>query len=111
MSFSAQYLLTEVARGLDAINCETTATLLPNGDFDLHSPTEGSAKFVLSIRIQIECSTFRHRMMPPTGPFGGIPRVAIVIARLIVEEQDHGLRPFVVALGDGKQMCKGVTSR
>ncbi len=50
-------------------------------------------------------------MMPPTGPFGGIPRVAIVIARLIVEEQDHGLRPFVVALGDGKQMCKGVTSR
>lgn len=49
--------------------------------------------------------------MPPTGPFGGIPRVAIIIARLMVEGEDCGLRPFIVALGNGKEMCQGVTSR
>ncbi|TDL17007.1 acyl-CoA dehydrogenase NM domain-like protein [Rickenella mellea] len=91
---SAQFMLTEVSHGLDAMNVETTATLLPNGEFDLNSPNEGAAKY-----------------MPPTGPYGGVPRVAIVFARLIVSEEDHGVRPFIVALGDGKQMCKGVTSR
>ncbi|TDL26559.1 acyl-CoA dehydrogenase NM domain-like protein [Rickenella mellea] len=91
---SAQFLLTEVSHGLDAMNLETTATLLPNGEFDLNSPNEGAAKY-----------------MPPTGPYGGVPRVAIVFARLIVNNEERGLRPFVVALGDGKQMCKGVTSR
>jgi hypothetical protein len=41
----------------------------------------------------------------------GMPRVAIVMARLIVDREDRGVRPFVVALGDGKEMCKGVTSK
>ena len=49
--------------------------------------------------------------MPPTGPFGSLPRVAVVFARLVVQGEDRGVRPFLVALGDGHQMCKGVTSR
>lgn len=40
----AQYMLTEVGHGLDARNLETTATLLPNGDFDLHTPNSNAAK-------------------------------------------------------------------
>ena len=51
------------------------------------------------------------RYMPPTGPFGSLPRVAVVFARLVVQGEDRGVRPFLVALGDGHQMCKGVTSR
>ncbi|KAH9832477.1 acyl-CoA dehydrogenase NM domain-like protein [Rhodofomes roseus] len=91
---SAQFLLTEVGHGLDAPNLETTATLLPNGEFDLHTPSERARKY-----------------MPPTGPFGSLPRVAIVFARLIVQGENRGVRPFLVALGDGEQMCKGVTAR
>ncbi|KZT00998.1 acyl-CoA dehydrogenase NM domain-like protein [Laetiporus sulphureus 93-53] len=89
---SAQYLLTEQAHGLDAPNLETTATLLPNGEFDLHTPHDGARKY-----------------MPPTGPFGAIPRVAVVFAKLVADGENRGIRPFIVALGDGKQTCKGVT--
>lgn len=32
------------------------------------------------------------------------------MAKLVVDGEDRGIRPFVVALGDGKEMCKGVTS-
>lgn len=39
-----QYCLTEIGHGLDAINMETTATLLESGEFDLHTPTEAAAK-------------------------------------------------------------------
>lgn len=37
-------MLTEVGHALDARNLETTATLLPNGDFELHSPSFAAAK-------------------------------------------------------------------
>lgn len=51
------------------------------------------------------------RHMSPSGPFGGMPRVAIVIARLIVSGEDRGVRPFVVPLGNGKEMCKGISAK
>lgn len=41
-----QYCLTEVGHGLDAFHLETTATLLPNGDFELNTPSERAAKYV-----------------------------------------------------------------
>ncbi|KAH8093147.1 hypothetical protein BXZ70DRAFT_950310 [Cristinia sonorae] len=91
---SAQFLLSEVGHGLDSPNLETTATLLPSGEFDLNTPSPSAAKW-----------------MPPTAPKGGMPRVAIVIARLMVNGENRGVRPFVVALGDGQQMCKGITSK
>lgn len=37
-------MLTEVGHGLDAPNLETTATRLPNGEFDLHTPNERACK-------------------------------------------------------------------
>ncbi|KAH8085466.1 acyl-CoA dehydrogenase NM domain-like protein [Cristinia sonorae] len=91
---SAQFLLSEVGHGLDAPHLETTATLLPGGDFDLNTPGPQAAKW-----------------MPPTGPFGNMPRVALVMARLMVNGEDRGVRPFVVALGNGKEMCKGVSAK
>lgn len=39
-------MLTELGHGLDIANIETTATLLPTGDFLLNSPTPTSAKYV-----------------------------------------------------------------
>ncbi|KAM3541864.1 hypothetical protein MY1884_006623 [Beauveria asiatica] len=41
---NVQYMLTELGHGLDAKNLETTATLLANGEFDLHTPTPEAAK-------------------------------------------------------------------
>lgn len=91
---SAQFMLTEVGHGLDARNMETTATLLPDGAFDLHSPSPQSAKY-----------------MPPTTPVNGFPRIAVVMARLVVADEDRGVRPFIVWLNDGHTMCDGITSR
>ncbi|KAH8085460.1 putative acyl-CoA oxidase [Cristinia sonorae] len=91
---SAQYLLSEVGHGLDSPHLETTATLLADGSFDLHTPSPRAAKW-----------------MPPTGPYGNMPRVATVMARLMVNGEDRGVRPFVVALGNGKEMCKGVSAK
>ena len=38
--------MTEVGHGLDIANLETTATLLPSGEFILNTPTPGAAKYV-----------------------------------------------------------------
>ena len=42
--YSAVYLLTEVAHGVDARQIETTATMLPTGEFDFHTPNPGACK-------------------------------------------------------------------
>lgn len=44
MESSGQFCLTEVGHGLDAFNLETTATMLADGHFDLHTPTATAAK-------------------------------------------------------------------
>ncbi|KAK3291980.1 uncharacterized protein B0H64DRAFT_420171 [Chaetomium fimeti] len=88
------FMLTEVGHGLDARNLETTATLQPDGSFDLHTPNDAAAK-----------------AMPPTTPESGIPRVAVVFARLIVRGEDHGIKPFLVWLCDSTHMFRGITSR
>ncbi|KNG89822.1 acyl-CoA oxidase [Aspergillus nomiae NRRL 13137] len=91
---SMQFMLTEVGHGLDARNLETTATLLPSGDFDIHTPNSNAAKFT-----------------PPNWPRKGFPQVALVFAQLLVSGDDWGVRPFVVWLNDGKNMCEGVTAK
>ncbi|THU80154.1 acyl-CoA dehydrogenase NM domain-like protein [Dendrothele bispora CBS 962.96] len=90
---SGQYCLTEVGHGLDAFHLETTATLLQNGNFVLNTPVKHAAKY-----------------MPPTSPCG-IPVVSIVFARLIIEEVDKGIKPFIVNLSDGYNMTTNVTSK
>lgn len=49
--------------------------------------------------------------MPPTTPVNGFPRVAVVMARLVVASEDRGVRPFIVWLNDGQNMCDGITSK
>ena len=89
-----EFMLTEVGHGLDARNLETTATLQSDGSFRLQSPSTASAK-----------------AMPPTTPLYFMPRVAVVFARLIVSEADHGVKAFLVQLSDGLRMYPGITSR
>ncbi|GJJ06027.1 hypothetical protein Clacol_000214 [Clathrus columnatus] len=88
-----QFCLTEIDHGLNAINIETSATLQSNGEFLLHTPHSGAAKY-----------------MPPTCPLG-IPSFAIIFARLIVGGENYGIRPFLVKLHDGFKMDSGITSR
>ncbi|KAF7301924.1 Acyl-CoA oxidase [Mycena indigotica] len=92
---SGHYMLTEVNHGLDSQNIETTATLLDDGGFELHTPHAGAGKF-----------------MPASVPAGGIPRMTIVLARLIGKTGSFmGIRPFAVDLNDGKTMKPGVSCR
>ncbi|KAF5345829.1 hypothetical protein D9756_010898 [Leucocoprinus leucothites] len=91
--WNGQYCLTELGHGLDVINMETRATQLPDGSFDLHTPNDRAAKF-----------------MPPTAP-SGHPCIAVVHARLFVDDEDRGPKVFLVQLHDGKQMNAGVTSK
>ncbi|KAL3428653.1 putative acyl-CoA oxidase [Aspergillus tetrazonus] len=94
VDISSQFMLTELGHGLDARNLETTATLLPNGGFELHTPSPNAAK-----------------CMPPNTPRNGLPTIAVVIARLIVKGEDRGVRPFLVPMSDGTKMCTGITSK
>ncbi|KDQ27580.1 hypothetical protein PLEOSDRAFT_1076702 [Pleurotus ostreatus PC15] len=91
---SGQFCLTELDHGLDALNIETTATMLPEGGFKLCTPHPGAAKF-----------------MPPTYPCG-IPCFAVVFARLMSPEGEFcGIKPFVVQLSDGTSIMPGITCR
>ncbi|KAI0273195.1 acyl-CoA dehydrogenase NM domain-like protein [Russula aff. rugulosa BPL654] len=90
---SGQYCLTEVGHGLDVIHLETTATLLRDGYFDLHTPVPSAAK-----------------CMPPTSPVSPeFPCISIVFARTIVHGEDHGIKPFHLQLHDGQSTTPGVT--
>jgi acyl-CoA oxidase len=86
------YLLTERGHGLDAFNIETTATQTPDG-YILHTPREEAAKF-----------------MPPSNPSWGIPKVALVMARLIVKGEDRGCRFFITPICNEREMYQGVHS-
>ncbi|KAJ7190697.1 acyl-CoA dehydrogenase NM domain-like protein [Mycena pura] len=90
---SGQFCLSELGHGLDALQIETTATLLDTGELELETPSDAAAKF-----------------MPPTTPCG-IPCVAVVFARLIVDRMDRGIRPFLVPIHDGRTMYRGIVSR
>ncbi|KXN83885.1 Acyl-coenzyme A oxidase [Leucoagaricus sp. SymC.cos] len=87
---NGQYCLTELGHGLDVINMETRATLLPDGSFDLHTPHDRAAKF-----------------MPPTSP-SGYPCIAVVHARLFVDGEDRGPKVFLTQLHNGRTVAPGV---
>ncbi|EIN11086.1 hypothetical protein PUNSTDRAFT_64010 [Punctularia strigosozonata HHB-11173 SS5] len=89
-----QFCLTELGHGLDAFNLGTTATLLADGSFELNTPCISNSKF-----------------MPPTIPALGRPCIAIVFARLMVDDEFRGLRPFLVNINDGINMHAGVTAK
>ncbi|WP_018351550.1 acyl-CoA dehydrogenase [Longispora albida] len=85
------FLCTEVAHGNDAARLETTATRDPGtGDFVLHTPNRGAAKF-----------------MPNTSSAGGA-KTGLVAARLLADSTDHGVHLFLTRLNDGRQPMPGV---
>ncbi|KAK0465878.1 uncharacterized protein EV420DRAFT_798851 [Desarmillaria tabescens] len=88
------FLLSEVGHDLDIANLRTTATLLPDGGFELHTASSLAAKY-----------------MPPTVPVLGKPAFGIVWAKLIVDGEITGIRPFLVKINDGKDMHKGILAR
>ncbi|KAJ7061466.1 acyl-CoA dehydrogenase NM domain-like protein [Mycena amicta] len=91
---SGQFCLTELDHGLDAANLETIAEVKEDGSgYILNTPHLGASKF-----------------MPPTVPCG-VPCVGVVMARLVRQKTDLGVRPFLVNLTDGKQMLPGVVTR
>lgn len=51
-------MLTEIGHGLDARNLQTTATILPDGNIDLHTPSPGDAKYVSNNGFFCFCSCF-----------------------------------------------------
>jgi acyl-CoA oxidase len=109
---SGNYFLTELNHGLDAINLETTATLNPDGSFDLHTPHRGAAKLVSLVAFVnlTRVLTLRTRFMPPSIPCG-IPSDGIVFARLLVDGEDRGVKPFLVPIHDGNSMHPGITAK
>jgi hypothetical protein len=51
-----------------------------------------------------------YRYMPPTVPCG-LPCIAVVMARLFKNGVDLGIKPFLVPINDGKDMCSGIVAR
>ena len=49
--------------------------------------------------------------MPPTTPIKGYPKMAIVLAKLVVGGEERGIHPFLVKTSDEHGMCPGITSR
>jgi acyl-CoA oxidase len=85
------FLCTELSHGNDASALETTATFDPSTDeFVVHSPSLGARKY-----------------MPNTSLIGG-PKTAVVAARLLVGEQDHGVFLFLVPLSDEAGFLPGI---
>ena len=111
--YSAQFMLTDLEHGFDAPHLETSAVMQPDGSFVIHTPNPGAAKCVTtpSTNSGISYSFPWYRFMPPTLPYGGVPRVGLVFAKLLVHGDDHGIRPFIVPLNDGSSMCKGITAK
>ncbi|KAK7463039.1 hypothetical protein VKT23_007623 [Stygiomarasmius scandens] len=103
MEINGQFYLTEIGHGLDAENLETSATWVSGssansqekGHWILHTPRPEAGKY-----------------MPPTAPCGvRVSYVAIVFAKMIIGDEDHGIRPFLVNIHDGENMCEGVSTR
>jgi acyl-CoA oxidase len=85
------FLCTELSHGNNASALETTAIFDPTTDeFVVHSPSLGARKY-----------------MPNTSLIGG-PKTAVVAARLLVGEQDHGVFLFLVPLSDEGGFLPGI---
>jgi acyl-CoA oxidase len=78
------YMVTEIARGNNAMSMATEARYdPPSNTFELHTPSRDAAKIM------------------PYLALDGLPKTAIVMARLKVGPRDHGVHPFVVPCRDG----------
>jgi acyl-CoA oxidase len=92
MSSFGVFMITELGRGSSHVATRTEASYDPDRDeFVLHTPAPEAAKF-----------------MPNVG-LSGVPKLAVVCARLKVAGQDHGVFPFVVPIRDHAGLRPGVS--
>ncbi|MFJ8791346.1 acyl-CoA dehydrogenase [Streptomyces sp. NPDC102462] len=85
------FLITEIGRGNSQLEVRTEAVYDSETDgFILHTPDPGAQKFMGNVGL------------------GGVPRIAVVTARLIVAGKDRGAFPFVIRLADGQGPTPGV---
>ena len=78
MRISGTYAQTELGHGSDVSSLETTATFDPKSDeFIIHTPSISATKFW-------------------PGDLGNFSSHAIVFANLIIDDQKHGIQPFLV---------------
>lgn len=86
------FLATEHGYGNNVGRLETEAVYdLASREFVIHTPSPRARKF-----------------MPNTG-LPGVPKLAVVMARLRVGNEDHGVFPFIVRIRDQQgRPCKGV---
>ncbi|MGW1496591.1 acyl-CoA dehydrogenase family protein [Streptomyces sp. NPDC002402] len=85
------FMVTELGFGTNAASMETEARYDPQSqEFILNTPSAQAQKF-----------------MPYTG-LTGIPKIAIVLARLKTDDADHGVFPFIVRISDHNGLCPGI---
>ncbi|KAF9650292.1 hypothetical protein BDM02DRAFT_3222827 [Thelephora ganbajun] len=89
---SGMFCLTERDHGPNVSNVGTCAVMHPDGSFDLWTPYDGAAK-----------------LLPLFFP-SSMPSEAIVFARLAVDGEDRGIKPFLVPLHNGSSMSSGITT-
>ncbi|WP_439679983.1 acyl-CoA dehydrogenase family protein [Embleya sp. MST-111070] len=84
-------LMTEAGRGNSSAGIRTEAVWDPVGEtFDLYTPDAGASKY------------------PPNVGLCGVPRVAVVGARIVVDGIGRGTGLFLVPLRDEAGPCPGV---
>ncbi|MGW2257120.1 acyl-CoA dehydrogenase family protein [Streptomyces sp. NPDC004749] len=94
MRRTGTFLCTELDHGNDAAALRTTAEFdRETGGFVLHTPAPGAQKF-----------------MPNTSLTGG-PKTAVVMARLVVDGEDHGCFLFLTPLSDETGHLPGIHVR
>ncbi|WP_051366687.1 acyl-CoA dehydrogenase family protein [Hamadaea tsunoensis] len=85
------FMATELAYGNNAVNLRTTAVYDPETrEFDLHSPDVSAYKYM------------------PNAGLADVPKLAVVLARLISHGTDHGVMPFVVRISDANGLRPGI---
>lgn len=85
------FLVTELGYGNNVVALQTRADYDPTTqELVLRTPSAAAQKF-----------------MPNTG-LHGVPKLGIVMARLMIKEQDHGVFPVVVRLRTEQGLCDGV---
>lgn len=86
------FLATELGYGNNLVNLETVARFDPDtGEFVLHTPTGRARKFMAGTALP------------------GVSKLGVVLARLLVEDEDRGIFPFLVPLRDRDGIRPGVT--